>query len=74
MYEGHAPIRTVYPIRIMKLLGATHVILTNAAGGLNPLFNVGDIMLIQDHVAFVGMAGGNALVGKNVDEFGRREH
>ncbi|KAI8903145.1 nucleoside phosphorylase domain-containing protein [Gorgonomyces haynaldii] len=73
LYEGHPPIRTVYPIRIMKLLGVETVILTNAAGGLNPQFNIGDFMIIADHVAFAGMAGsGNALIGPNVDEFGPR--
>jgi purine-nucleoside phosphorylase len=71
IYEGHAPIRTVFPIRIMKLLGVSHVILTNASGGLNPKFSIGDIMIISDHVSFGGMAGQNPLIGPNIPQFGR---
>ena len=50
----------------MKLLGADTLIVTNASGGLNPTFNIGDIMLISDHVSFAGMGGANPLVGPNV--------
>ena len=69
---GHHIIKTVYPIRIMKMLGVSTVILTNAAGGLNPSFKVGDFMMIQDHVSFAGMAGLNPLIGRNMTEFGPR--
>ena len=50
----------------MKLLGAQTLIVTNAAGGLNPTFNIGDIMVISDHVSFAGMGGANPLIGPNV--------
>jgi purine-nucleoside phosphorylase len=56
----------------MKRLGINTLILTNAAGGLNPNWNVGDIMLIADHILLVGMAGVNPLRGPNLDEFGPR--
>eukprot|EP00842_Homolaphlyctis_polyrhiza_P005090 jgi/Hompol1/5582/HPOL_004556-RA len=71
-YEGHSLQRTVYPIRVMKLLGVSTLIVTNAAGGLNPTFNVGDIMLIADHVSMAGFGGFNALIGPNIEQFGVR--
>jgi purine-nucleoside phosphorylase len=71
-YEGHQICETAYPIRIMRLLGADKLIVTNAAGGLNPNFNVGDFMIIQDHVSFAGMAGQNPLIGPNIHELGTR--
>ncbi|KAJ3100935.1 hypothetical protein HDU97_001819 [Phlyctochytrium planicorne] len=71
-YEGHSLLRTVFPVRIMSLLGAHTIIVTNAAGGLNPEFNVGDIMLIEDHLSLPGIAGLNALIGPNIDAFGPR--
>lgn len=52
--------RTVFPIRVMKILGARILIVTNAAGALNPEFRVGDIMVINDHVSVPGLAGQNA--------------
>ncbi|KAI8896465.1 nucleoside phosphorylase domain-containing protein [Globomyces pollinis-pini] len=72
VYEGHSPVLSVFPIRIMKLLGATNLIVTNAAGGLNKTFNVGDFMIIGDHVSLAGMGGQNALIGHNIDAFGPR--
>ena len=72
LYEGHVIQETVYPIRIMKLLGCTHLIVTNAAGGLNSSYNIGDFMIIKDHVSFAGMAGQNPLIGSNIPEFGER--
>jgi purine-nucleoside phosphorylase len=71
-YEGYSPQQITFPIRIMKLLGVETVILTNAAGGLNPDFVVGDLMLLNDHINFVGMAGFNPLVGPNDESFGER--
>ncbi|KAJ3290941.1 hypothetical protein HDU79_002855 [Rhizoclosmatium sp. JEL0117] len=71
-YEGHSLLRTVFPVRVMKLLGVETVIVTNAAGGLNQDFQVADIMVIQDHIQLPGMAGLNALVGPNLDSFGPR--
>ena len=72
LYEGHLIQETVYPIRLMKLLGCTHLIVTNAAGGLNSSYQIGDFMLIKDHVSFAGMAGQNPLIGMNIAEFGDR--
>jgi len=71
-YEGHLLKRTVYPVRVFALLGVHTLLVTNAAGGLNPSFNVGDIMVINDHISFVGLAGQNPLVGKNMEHFGAR--
>ena len=52
----------------MKLLGVETLIVTNAAGGLNPDYNVGDVMIIKDHINLPGMTGLNALVGPNEDK------
>lgn len=51
----------------MKLVGVTHLIATNAAGGLNPTYKVGDIMIVKDHVNMMGFAGNNPLQGPNDD-------
>ena len=72
MYEGYSAQDVTFPVRVMKLLGIETVILTNAAGGLNPAFHTGDLMLITDHINWVGMAGKNPLVGPNLTEFGTR--
>lgn len=71
-YEGYTMQQITMPIRIMHLLGAHTVILTNAAGGLNSDFVVGDLMLMNDHINFVGMAGLNPLIGPNDERFGPR--
>lgn len=55
------------PIRLMKLMGVETLILTNAAGGLNQDFKVGDVMVIKDHINIPGFAGNNPLVGPNDD-------
>jgi purine-nucleoside phosphorylase len=68
-YEGYQAQEVVYPIRVMKLLGVQTLLLSNAAGGVNPAFNVGDIMIIKDHVSFFTP---NPLIGKNIEEFGPR--
>lgn len=60
------------PIRVMKLVGVTHLIATNAAGGLNPNFKVGDIVLVKDHINIMGFAGNNPLQGPNDTRFGPR--
>jgi len=57
------------PVRVMKLAGVTHLIVTNAAGGLNPTYNVGDIMIVKDHVNMMGFAGNNPLQGPNDDRW-----
>ncbi|KAI9342628.1 nucleoside phosphorylase domain-containing protein [Obelidium mucronatum] len=71
-YEGHSLLRTVFPVRVMKLIGVHTMLITNAAGGLNPAFNVADIMVIQDHISVPGLAGLSPLVGPNMDSFGPR--
>ncbi|MFO7322957.1 MAG: purine-nucleoside phosphorylase [Chloroflexota bacterium] len=71
-YEGYTPQQVTFPVRVMRELGVTTLILTNAAGGLNPDFHVGDVMLINDHINFVGMAGNNPLMGPNDPELGQR--
>jgi purine-nucleoside phosphorylase len=71
-YEGLSMQRVTLPVRVMQLLGLHTVILTNAAGGINPAFRPGDLMLITDHLNFMGMAGNSPLRGPNVDAWGPR--
>ncbi|XP_011251901.1 purine nucleoside phosphorylase isoform X2 [Camponotus floridanus] len=71
-YEGYPLWKCAMPVRVMKLVGVTHLIATNAAGGLNPTYNVGDIMIVKDHVNMMGFAGNNPLQGPNDDRFGPR--
>jgi purine-nucleoside phosphorylase len=68
-YEGYTPEQVVFPVRVMGKLGIRRLILTNAAGGINPGFEAGDLMLITDHINFMGM---NPLRGPHRDEFGER--
>lgn len=53
------------PVRLMKIIGITHLIVTNAAGGLNPDYKIGDIMILKDHLNMMGFAGNSALNGPN---------
>ena len=69
LYEGYRPLEVTYPIRVMQLLGIKVLILSNAAGGLNPKFSAGEIMLITDHI---NMTGTNPLIGPNEDSWGER--
>ncbi|KAF9185878.1 hypothetical protein BGZ51_002364 [Haplosporangium sp. Z 767] len=71
-YEGFALDQTTYPIRLMSLLGVETLIVTNAAGGLNPAYQIGDVCIIEDHINLPGMTGNNPLIGPNMTEFGPR--
>ncbi len=68
-YEGYSMEKVTYPIRIMKLLGIKEIFISNAAGGVNPDFNIGDLMLIRDHIDFFPE---NPLRGANLEDFGPR--
>jgi purine-nucleoside phosphorylase len=71
-YEGYTMQQVTLPIRVMQRLGIETLVVTNAAGAVNPEFNPGDLMLITDHINFVGLAGFNPLFGPNIDELGPR--
>ncbi|XP_062403126.1 purine nucleoside phosphorylase 6 [Sardina pilchardus] len=71
-YEGYNITTVTYPVRVFFLLGVEILIVTNAAGGLNPDFSVGDIMMIKDHINMPGFAGQNPLCGPNDERFGVR--
>ncbi len=71
-YEGYSMARIGLPIRVLQRLGAEMLIVTNAAGGVNPAFEPGDVMLINDHINLIGMAGLSPLRGPNLQEFGPR--
>lgn len=69
LYEGHAPERAVFGVRLLARLGCSAVLLTNAAGGIDPNHKPSDLMLIRDHL---NLTGQNPLVGPNEDALGRR--
>ena len=69
LYEGYSSEQTVFPIRVMKFLGIDTLLLSNAAGGVNPAFQVGDLMIITDHISQLAP---NPLIGKNNTELGPR--
>ncbi|XP_053740795.1 purine nucleoside phosphorylase 6 isoform X1 [Synchiropus splendidus] len=71
-YEGYDLKTVTYPVRVFSLLGVKTMIVTNAAGGLNSAFDVGDIMIIRDHINMPGFAGQSPLCGHNEDRFGVR--
>jgi purine-nucleoside phosphorylase len=71
-YEGYALPALTLPVRVMHALGAQTLIVTNAAGGINPAYRPGDFMLIRDHIYLPGMAGANPLMGPNDDRLGER--
>lgn len=72
LYEGYSMGRITLPVRVMKILGCSKMVVTNAAGAINPEFEPGDLMLITDHLNIIGMAGANPLKGPNLEEFGPR--
>lgn len=72
LYEGYELLVITLPVRVMHLLGARTLIVSNAAGGVNPAYHPGDFMLIRDHIAFAGLAGANPLIGPNDERFGPR--
>ncbi len=69
LYEGYSPQQISFPIRVLRALGTKTLVLSNAAGGLNPNFQAGDLMVITDHI---NLTGQNPLVGPNVDDWGLR--
>ncbi|HEU5378501.1 MAG TPA: purine-nucleoside phosphorylase [Ktedonobacteraceae bacterium] len=72
LYEGYTPQVLTLPVRVMKELGAQTLLVTNAAGGINPVYQPGDFMLISDHINLPGLAGANPLLGPNDERFGER--
>lgn len=71
-YEGYSMQRITLPVRVLRLLGVHTLIVTNAAGALNPAFTPGDLMVISDHINLVGIAGAHPLRGPNLDVLGPR--
>jgi len=71
-YEGYSMQHITLPVRVMQVLGVDTLIVTNAAGGINPAFEAGDLMLIRDHINMVGFGGSTPLRGPNIEQFGPR--
>jgi purine-nucleoside phosphorylase len=67
-YEGYPMSQVIFPVRVMKYLGIKHLFVSNASGGVNPDFEIGDLMIITDHICLVP----NPLIGKHNPEFGAR--
>jgi len=69
LYEGYSPEEVTFPVRVMARLGAEFLMISSAAGGLNPLFEPADVMVVTDHI---NLTGRNPLLGPNLDSFGPR--
>ena len=67
-YEGYSPQEITFPVRVMKYLGITHLFVSNASGGINPEQEIGDLMILDDHINLIP----NPLVGRHETEFGDR--
>jgi purine-nucleoside phosphorylase len=68
-YEGYSMNQVVYPVRVMKYLNISTLFLSNASGGVNPAFEIGDVMILNDHI---NLLPSNPLMGKNIKEWGPR--
>ncbi|GFO18012.1 purine nucleoside phosphorylase [Plakobranchus ocellatus] len=71
-YEGYPMWKVAMPVRVMKAIGIDTLLVTNAAGGINPKFKVGDLMIIKDHIDLPGLTGECVLIGRNDERLGPR--
>ncbi len=69
LYEGYSPAEVTFPVRVMKKLGIKYLFISSAAGGFNPQYKAGDLMVIDDHINYTGI---DPLIGPNLDELGPR--